>query len=102
VEILSVNSIASKDILMKMRSFSGSEKQAVEDKEIERYFGILFWMFYGEQKNYHLQVAASDSIISVIVPGVSNNEFFKLRNRYCRLMKADMINLPCPGFRFAG
>ncbi|WP_423128944.1 S41 family peptidase [Gaoshiqia sp. Z1-71] len=83
-KISSINSIASEEILMKMRKLSGSEKQsaAVNDQEIERYFGLYFWMFFGEQTRYHLSLASPDSIFSINIAPVSNSTFFELKNKY--------------------
>jgi hypothetical protein len=83
-EIQSINSIASEEILKKMRSLSGSEKQsvAVNDRGIERYFGLYFWMFFGDQTSYRLSVATSDSVLLIETVPVSNDRFLELRNRH--------------------
>ena len=83
-EVLSINAIASEEILRKMRRLSGSEKQsaAVNDRGIARYFGLYFWMFFGEQNRYHLSLATPDSIFSIDAPSISNSRFFELKNTY--------------------
>lgn len=82
VEVLSINSIDSQEILKKMRSFNGSKKKSISDKTLERYFGIYFWMLFGEHKEYKLLFATPGENTQRTIQAVNREDFFKLKNEY--------------------
>lgn len=86
-EILSINSIASANILYGIRSLFGAEKKIIADKMVEQYFGPCFWMIFGEQKTYTLLLAKPHSNFTVTLDAISNSKFLELRNKYYPLSK---------------
>lgn len=81
-EIMSINSIASKNILHDMRLLFGAEKKDITDRMVEQYFGPCFWMLFGEQKTYKLVLAKQHSDLTVTLDAISNSRYLELRNKY--------------------
>lgn len=81
-EILSINSIDSEEILKKMRTFYGSKSKSISDKTLERYFGIYFWMLFGELTEYKLLFATPKENTLLTIEAVNRADFFKLKNEF--------------------
>lgn len=95
-KILSINSIASKNILHDMRSLFGAEKKIIADRMIEQYFGPCFWMLFGEQKTFNLVLAKPHSNLTETLEAISNSRYLELRNKYYPLSKPKDYELNFP------
>ena len=82
LEILSINLIPSTLLLSKIRKLCESENLWMTNELAEKYFGIWFWMVFGEQKEYSLELSDPTDKISISLSPVVNNRYFELKNKY--------------------
>ncbi|MDM8158533.1 S41 family peptidase [Labilibaculum sp. K2S] len=78
-ELLSINSIDSKQLLHDVRVLAGNKNGTSGDKSVERLFAMCCWMLYGETKQYELKIAGFDS--AVLCKAVTNDKYFELKNK---------------------
>lgn len=77
-EIISINGIASSEIIKEIRKLTGGNSKAVQNKTIEFYFRSYLWIIYHFEKDYELAIKNnSGRILNVFVKGVTNEQYIK-------------------------